>query len=80
MFFFQNDSTELQRSETVKTEKIGKEAKEQILSEPRLRQNVIVEEIIDLTSEIISQRKINGSSFHKVKALIERYHTESEVG
>ena len=61
-------------------EKIGKEAKEQILSEPRLRQNVIVDEIIDMTGEIISQRKVNGSSFHKVKALIERYYTESEVG
>jgi len=60
-------------------DKIRKEAKESILSEPRLRQKVFVEEIMNETAKIISQRKISGNSFHQVKALRERHKAEPKV-
>ena len=59
--------------------KIRKEARESILSEPRLRQKVFVEEIMDETDKIIFQRKISESSFYQVKALRERHEAESKV-
>ena len=60
-------------------DKIRQEAKESILSEPRLRQKVFVEELMDKTAKIISQRKISEKSFYQVKMLRERHMAESKV-
>lgn len=57
---------------------IKRQCKEVMLSEPRLRRSVIVNEILEFAESVISARKIVGSDQMKVKKEIERY--EEEIG
>ena len=63
-------------SDTTLVNRIKRYCKESFLAEPRLRREVIVDEIIDFSQSVITKRNILGSSQAKVEKVFGRYEND----